>query len=83
MRQHGVTPKCPGCQEGVSSSRHSQKCVKRYQKWLRDSIDDALEALGEGPKVDRRPEELIGEDPYDDDEQMKPNKRIRFGGEEV
>ena len=83
VRQHGVTPKCPGCQEGVSSSRHSQKCVKRYQKWLRDSIDDALEALDEGPKVDRRPEELIGEDPYDDDEQMKPNKRTRFGGEEV
>ena len=83
VRQHGVTPKCPGCQEGVSSSRHSQKCVNRYQKWLRDSIDDALEALDEGPKVDRRPEELIGEDPYDDDEQMKPNKRTRFGGEEV
>ena len=83
VRQHGVTPKCPGCQEGVSSSRHSQKCVKRYQKWLRDSIDDALEALDEGPRVDRRPEELIGEDPYDDDEQMKPNKRTRFGGEEV
>ena len=81
VRQHGVTPKCPGCQEGVSSSRHSQKCVKRYQKWLRDSIDDALEALDEGPRVDRRPEELIGEDPYDDDEQMKPNKRTRFGGE--
>ena len=57
--------------------------MKRYQKWLRDSIDDALEAFDEGPKVDRRPEELIGEDPYDDDEKMKPNKRTRFGGEEV
>ena len=51
----GGTSKCPGCQEEVSLSIRRSACEKRYQKWLRDSIDDSLEVLDEGPKVDRDP----------------------------
>ena len=49
--QHGKTPKCAGCSEAATSSRHSQRCVRRYryQKWLRDSIDGTLEDLAQEP----------------------------------
>ena len=67
--QHGKTPKCPGCSEAATSSRHSQRCVRRYQKWLRDSIDGTLEDLAQEPP------------PVVADE--SPPKRVRFGSPEI
>ena len=67
VRAHGGTPKCPGCSEKSTSSRHSQRCVRRYQKRLRDSIDGALEEL------DKEPSSAVA----------PPAKRVRFGSEEI
>ncbi|CAE7836801.1 unnamed protein product [Symbiodinium sp. CCMP2592] len=65
--EHGGTPKCPGCSEEATSSRHSIKCVRRYQRWLRDAVDNALEELGRDPPPAQGP----------------PAKRVRFGDSEV
>ncbi|CAE7030618.1 RE1 [Symbiodinium sp. CCMP2592] len=67
IREHGGTPKCPGCSEEATSSRHSIKCVRRYQRWLRDAVDNALEELGRDPPPAQGP----------------PAKRVRFGDSEV
>ena len=67
--QHGKTPKCPGCSEAATSSRHSQRCVRRYQKWLRDSIDGTLEDLAQEPPP------AVADEP--------PPKRVRFGSPEI
>ena len=73
VRQQGATPKCPGCSEAANSSRHSVRCVRRYQKWLRDAIDGALDEL-EG---DDKGSGASGKVPE------PPAKRVRFGEEEV
>ena len=73
VRQHGATPKCPGCSEAANSSRHSVRCVRRYQKWLRDAIDGALDEL-EGDDKGSGTSEKVPE---------PPAKRVRFGEEEV
>ena len=73
VRQQGATPKCPGCSEATNSSRHSVRCVRRYQKWLRDAIDGALDEL-EG---DDKGSGASGKVPE------PPAKRVRFGEEEV
>ena len=73
VRQQGATPKCPGCSEAANSSRHSVRCVRRYQKWLRDAIDGALD-------------ELEGDDKGSGASGKVPEpraKRVRFGEEEV
>ena len=49
VREHGRTPRCPGCSEEATSSRHSVRCVRRYQRWLRDAVDNALEELDRDP----------------------------------
>ncbi|CAE7352937.1 unnamed protein product, partial [Symbiodinium sp. CCMP2592] len=67
IREHGGTPKCPGCSEEATSSRHSIKCVRRYQRWLRDAVDNALEELDRDPPPAQGP----------------PAKRVRFGDSEV
>ena len=67
VREHGGTPRCPGCSEEATSSRHSVRCVRRYQRWLRDAVDSALEEL------DREPPPAQG----------PPAKRVRFGDSEV
>ena len=67
--QHGKTPKCPGCSEAATSSRHSQRCVRRYQKWLRDSIDGTLEDLAQEPPP------AVADEPAP--------KRVRFGSPEI
>ena len=63
----GGHPSGPGCSEEATSSQHSQRCVRRYQKWLRDSIDGALEEL------DREPSSAMA----------PPAKRVRFGSDEI
>ena len=73
VRLQGATPKCPGCSEAANSSRHSVRCVRRYQKWLRDAIDGALDEL-EG---DDKGSSASGKIPE------PPAKRVRFGEEEV
>ena len=50
VREHGGTPRCPGCSEEATSSRHSVRCVRRYQRWLRDAVDNALEELDRDPR---------------------------------
>ena len=67
IREHGGTPRCPGCSEEATSSRHSVRCVRRYQRWLRDAVDNALEELDRDPPPARGP----------------PAKRVRFGDSEV
>ena len=67
--QHGKMPKCPGFSEAATSSRHSQRCVRRYQKWLRDSIDGTLEDLAQEPPP------AVGDEPAP--------KRVRFGIPEI
>ena len=67
VREHGGTPKCPGCSEEATSSRHSVRCVRRYQRWLRDAVDNALEELDRDPPTAQGP----------------PAKRVRFGDSEV
>ena len=67
--QHGRTPKCPGCSEAATSSRHSQRRVRRYQKWLRDSIDGTLEDLAQEPPP------AVADEPA--------LKRVRFGSPEI
>ena len=73
VRQHGATPRCPGCSEAANSSRHSVKRVRRHQKWLRDAIDGALEEL-DGDQ--EGPDRASGS-------QEPPSKKVRFGDEEV
>ncbi|CAE7035632.1 unnamed protein product [Symbiodinium sp. CCMP2592] len=51
----------------ATSSRHSIKCVRRYQRWLRDAVDNALEELDRDPPPAQGP----------------PAKRVRFGDSEV
>ena len=67
VREHGGTPRCPGCSEEATSSRHSVRCVRRYQRWLRDAVDNALEELDRDPPPAQGP----------------PAKRVRFGDSEV
>ena len=67
VREHGGTPKCPGCSEEATSSRHSVRCVRRYQRWLRDAVDNALEEFDRDPPPAQGP----------------PAKRVRFGDSEV
>eukprot|EP00439_Symbiodinium_sp_Y106_P031063 s8487_g3.t1 len=67
IREHGGTPRCPGCSEEATSSRHSVRCVRRYQRWLRDAVDNALEELDRDPPPPQGP----------------PAKRVRFGDSEV
>ena len=67
VREHGGTPRCPGCSGEATSSRHSVRCVRRYQRWLRDAVDNALEELDRDPPPAQGP----------------PAKRVRFGDSEV
>ena len=67
VREHGGTPRCPGCSEEATSSRHSVRCVRRYQRWLRDAVDNALEELDRDSPPAQGP----------------PAKRVRFGDSEV
>ena len=67
VREHGGTPRCPGCSGEATSSRHSVRCVRRYQRWLRDAVDNALQELDRDPPPAQGP----------------PAKRVRFGDSEV
>ena len=67
VREHGGTPRCPGCSGEATSSRHSVRCVRRYQRWLRDAVDNALEELDRDPPPAQGP----------------PAKRVGFGDSEV